>query len=435
MARKVENTKVTSRSARATLPVRREPFWTVISPGCALGYRKGSKSGTWIARFRDETGKQHYDALAAADDAMDPNGETILSFAQAQEAARASFVRKLKAIRGEVREGPYSVKSALDDYFTDRERRASKGIAADRSAANARIVPALGARDVNKLTTKQIRDWHSAVASAPKLVRSKSGATERATKPLDNEDGDAVRARRSTANRLLTILKAALNHAFREGDALSDEVWRKVKPFREVDVAVVRFLKPTEIVNLVAACDEGFRDLVRGALLTGARYGELIRMEVGDFSANAGTVTIRVSKSGKPRHIALNAEGVKFFSRIVADRARVALMFARANGEAWAASHQQRPLAEASKKAGIRPAPTFHILRHTYASTLAMEGVPIGVIAAQLGHADTRITEKHYAHLSPNYVAEAIRAGLPRFGIADDDEGVAILTVRAFKVS
>jgi hypothetical protein len=40
-------------------------------------------------------------------------------------------------------------------------------------------------------------------------------------------------------------------------------------------------------------------------------------------------------------------------------------------------------------------------LRHTYASALAMQGVPMAVIAAQLGHSDTRMTEKHCAHLAP----------------------------------
>jgi integrase len=63
--------------------------------------------------------------------------------------------------------------------------------------------------------------------------------------------------------------------------------------------------------------------------------------------------------------------------------------------KALGASHQQRPLAEAVKRAKISPAPTFHILRHTHASLLAMRGVPMGVIAAQLGHRDTRMTEKH----------------------------------------
>jgi integrase len=75
-----------------------------------------------------------------------------------------------------------------------------------------------------------------------------------------------------------------------------------------------------------------------------------------------------------------------------------------------------RPLAEASRIALVDPATTFHVLRHTYGSSLATKGVPMGVIAAQLGHSDTRMTEKHYAHLSPNYVADKIRAALPALG-------------------
>jgi hypothetical protein len=43
----------------------------------------------------------------------------------------------------------------------------------------------------------------------------------------------------------------------------------------------------------------------------------------------------------------------------------------------------------------------------------------MGVIAAQLGHSDTRITERHYAHLSPNYVAETVRGALPPLGIVE----------------
>ena len=48
-----------------------------------------------------------------------------------------------------------------------------------------------------------------------------------------------------------------------------------------------------------------------------------------------------------------------------------------------------------------------------------MKGVPMAVIAAQLGHAGTRMTEKHYAHLSPSYVAETIRANFPNLGIVE----------------
>ena len=76
----------------------------------------------------------------------------------------------------------------------------------------------------------------------------------------------------------------------------------------------------------------------------------------------------------------------------------------------------------ACKNAKISPAVSFHILRHTHGSTLAMKGVPMGVIAKQLGHADTRMTEKHYAHLAPSYVADTIRASFPVMGIVAESK-------------
>jgi len=38
------------------------------------------------------------------------------------------------------------------------------------------------------------------------------------------------------------------------------------------------------------------------------------------------------------------------------------------------------------------------------------------VVAKNLGHADTRMVEKHYGHLAPSYVADEIRTKAPRFG-------------------
>ena len=70
---------------------------------------------------------------------------------------------------------------------------------------------------------------------------------------------------------------------------------------------------------------------------------------------------------------------------------------------------------EACGRANISPPVSFKALRTTYGSLLAGEGVPLQVIASALGHADTRITEKHYAHLMPSFVADTIRANLPTF--------------------
>ena len=49
-----------------------------------------------------------------------------------------------------------------------------------------------------------------------------------------------------------------------------------------------------------------------------------------------------------------------------------------------------------------------------------MAGVPLVVVAKNLGHSDTRMCEKHYAHLAPSYIADTIRAHAPRLGIAEE---------------
>ena len=74
------------------------------------------------------------------------------------------------------------------------------------------------------------------------------------------------------------------------------------------------------------------------------------------------------------------------------------------------------------------------MLRHTYASRLARAGTPMLAIAAQLGHADTRITARHYAHLAPDHVAVAVRAGFADFGLVSNDEG-AVTMLRPVRVS
>ena len=378
--------------------------------------------------MRGDDGTRHYTPLGAADDARDPDGITAFSFAQAQEAARAFFAQKGRELAGHTEPqpgGPYTVKMAVDAYFTARERRGSKSVRKDRYQAEARIIAQLGAVDASKLTAKRIRDWHQAAASAAKLVRTKKAAKQQ-TRAFDSKDPEEVRKRRATANRVLTILKAALNHAFQEGRIPVDEPWRRVKPFREVDTPVVHFLKAAECIRLVNACEPSFRNLVRGALVTGCRYGELTRMRAADFNAEAGTITVRVSKSGKPRHVVLNAEGQKLFATLTAGQAPQDLAFRRDDGDLWGASHQQRPLEEASRAAKLDPPATFHILRHTYASALAMRGAPMGVIAAQLGHSDTRMTEKHYAHLAPSYIADTVRAALPGFGILGETNVVPL---------
>jgi integrase len=430
MARTVRNPKIDTRTARRKLVERREPYWTVLSAGCALGYRRGVKGGTWIGRFRDDENHQHYVPLGAADDARDADGISVFSFAQAQERARSWFGQKAREQAGDLvpLNRPYTVADALADYRTDYLRRGGKAVDRVDSSVDAWIKLELGAVELAKLTRARIMAWHQKVAETPARLRTKPGADQkyRAT----DRSPDTVRRRRSTANRVLTILKATLNHAHREGKCASDDAWRTVRAFREVDSARLRYLTDDEARRLTNACSPDFRDLVTGALLTGCRYGELAAMAVDDFNADAGTLRVSASKSGKPRHVVLTQEGRDFIAQLVIGKSANTRLFLRGNGKRWSKSEQQRPLSAACAAARIDPPVNFHSLRHTYASRLAMRGAPLAVIAKQLGHADTRMVEKHYGHLAPSYVADTVRAAFGSLGFLEPSNVVPIATSR-----
>src|SRR4029450_9411859 len=148
--------------------------------------------------------------------------------------------------------------------------------------------------------------------------------------------------RKPAPNRIYNVLQAALNFAWREGKAPSDDAWRKVERFQDVDAPVVRYLTEAECVRLVNACPGDFRQLVRAALLTGCRYSELTALRCADFSADAGTLLVRTSKSGKARHVVLTEEAQRFFADATAGRPGEAVMFVLAKGEPLQACRNTR---------------------------------------------------------------------------------------------
>ena len=118
-----------------------------------------------------------------------------------------------------------------------------------------------------------------------------------------------------------------------------------------------------------------------------------------------------------------------FFRGVTAGRDGAELVFATKTGGAWTKSAQTRPMANACRNAKISPPIGFHGLRHTWASLAAMNGVPLLVVAKNLGQPDTRMVEKHYGHLAPSYVADAIRAGAPRFGTVEPNNIASVRRV------
>ena len=432
MARTLLDAKLDSRASRQRLKLRREPYWRTISEGLAIGYRKGSKGGTWIARhYTSEHGRRFY-SIGTADDVADADGTHILSFAQAQEAGRKWFSDLARRDDGEISSEGYTVANAMADYVTAYKRRGGKALYRMQSNINAHINPTLGDKLLTKLTRRQMEAWLDGIAATDPRKRTKQGA-EQQYRTITEANEEALRRRRNSANRVLNILKAALNLAHQNRRALNRDAWEAVKPYREVDSPKIRYLSDDEARRLMNACADDMRMIATGALLSGARYGELAALTVANFNTDSGTLHIQRSKSGKPRYIVLTDEGRTFFADMVTGKKGDTLIFLRASGAKWKHADQYRPIQDACKAANIFPAIGFHILRHTYGSRLAMQGVPMAVIAAQLGHADTRMTEKHYAHLAPSYVAETVRAAFTDMGLNKENK-IQTLALKTAKI-
>jgi integrase len=416
MARKVHDKALDSREARRRLKIRGKPYYRAIERGLHLGYRRlgDGQAGTWVARHY--IGDQQYEIsrIGIADDNSDADGAAILDFWQAQAAARKAMVERAHGAHG--KHGPITVADAMDAYIDYLDHNKKSGADA-RYRDRALIRPPLGDIEIAKLTADELRGWMGTLARTPARLRTRAGLKQRHA-ALDTND--AKRRRKVTANRMLITLKAALNMAWREGKVASNAEWSRVKPFESVNTARIRYLSVAEAKRLINACDSDFRLLVQAALETGCRLGELVALEVQDFNPDAGTLAIRQSKSGKSRHVVLTEEGAAFFKQLCAGRAGHTTMLLRADGQPWGRSQQGLLMSAACARAKITPAINFHGLRHTWASLAVMNGMPLMVVAKNLGHRDTRMVEVHYGHLAPNFITDAVREHAPRFGFELD---------------
>lgn len=432
MAKTKRTADLDSWNKRKRLEVGKEHVST-LSEGCYLIYRrpKNGANGTWQARWRDpKTGDwspRH--KLGAADDVLKADGIAVLTWEQVKAKSGEWFQAQarrahLLATGQHIPDGPLTVRHAVDGLKADIRRRGRPGETVE-SYARTRILPVFGDVEIENLTRKRIMDWHEAIANSPRWKTGQKFSAAQEAWEADPTD-EQKRARKNTANRILAVLKKALNLLVDEGTWLGATPWRDVKPFLGVSVARPRFLTPDEQRRLVDACAPDFQCMVIAALHTGSRYGPLCRLRVRDFSPDSATVYIARDKGkGKDtaRHVHLSPRGVKWFKAQVKGKSPNDLVFTRASSkrtlrkdaeDSWSPSDQALPMKLACKAAGIEPPITFHGLRHTYASDLVRNGAHLKYVAEQLGHVDTRMCEKFYTHLAKDALAETIREKGPK---------------------
>jgi integrase len=383
MAKSIRSNPLENRTNRLKLPVAWKPTFVKIGPGLSLGYRRNQTAGTWVLRIADGKGGMTTRAIGHADDFEPANGQTFLTYFQAQDKARGRASQPI-AIK------PLTVQEATDNYLAVLETKNRRTAYDTKLRLQKHFLPIFADKLVTALTKTMLEKWLSGLV-----------------------DKDNERASKDTANRILTMVKALLNHAVQDQTygIKDDSAWRWVKPFKQV--AQPRSIRYTveDVVKIVASApDQSTANLIKAAFLTGARYGEIIAATVSSVDIPNRTWTVN-GKTGS-RTVRLQQAAVDFLAGLIEGRTGDEYVFTMANGCRWKPSDQTRPFKAALLAAGLPVDGSMYALRHSYISASIENGMPLNTIAKNCG-TSVRMIEKTYAHILGEAEQAFVEAGAP----------------------
>ncbi|RUR43331.1 tyrosine-type recombinase/integrase [Vreelandella populi] len=217
----------------------------------------------------------------------------------------------------------------------------------------------------------------------------------------------------ATINRELSILSAMINHAIEQLE------WPMSNPVRgrklKEPEGRVRWITHADADRLVASAKtqrngERLADFILLGLHTGARMNELLKMSWSrvDFDNALLHLEGEDTKSAKRRSIPLNDIAMASLKRrwiwVANTCPQSEWVFAKADGERL--GNLREGFKSACKSARITNF-RIHDLRHTCASWMVSEGVPLLDVKEVLGHSTIKMTEK-YAHLAPHRARDAV---------------------------
>lgn len=267
-----------------------------------------------------------------------------------------------------------------------------------------------------------------------RVLASLTGADARSYIAQRQADGMSA----ATINKEMGLLRTAIHWAQQELE------WEIPNPFvgrklRE-PAGRTRWLSPAEALALVHAAEqipraEHLPDFIRLGLYTGMRPGELLHLEWNrvDLSRHLVYLGAGDQKNGKVSSVPLNQPARE--ALIVRARFRAthcpAAPWVFCNHEGQRIASIKKSFASAVRRAGLEDTHP-HDLRRTFGSWLVQAGVSIQAVSALLRHSDIRITDRVYAHLSPESLREAVavlNAGEPvsRLGFTLPRENVKVL--------
>lgn len=370
---------IDSKTKRDRLTTRREPYWAVLQKGAAIGYRKlENGNGTWIARWRDDEGKQKYRALGEFDD-----------FDTAAKLGR----EWVTSCEGGVTHKATTVKEACEAYVNALKAEGRKDTAKDAEGRFTRLVyfASIGKLAIDKLKTSNIQKWMNDQID-------------------DDEDADDEDIRRSkdSANRNLATLKAALNMAMHNRLVATDAGWKTVRAFAKVGAQRRdAFLSMEQRKALLDSCTDDLKVLVKAMLLTGARPGELAKLNANDYDKHLGCITL-TGKTG-PRTVALSTAATGFFSEAAKDKIGATPMLTTSYGQRWNKDGWKKVFKEAVTAAKLPDTVVLYSLRHTAISEMILAGMD-SFIVAKLAGTSVAMIESNYGHLRHTVVTAKLDA-------------------------
>jgi integrase len=197
----------------------------------------------------------------------------------------------------------------------------------------------------------------------------------------------------STVNRELALLKRMFNLAITWDLYSGLNPVRKVKFFREFNNRL-RILNPEEEEKLLRYAIPYLQDLIRFALNTGLRIGEIFSLRWSHVDLPREILNVFASKTQTFREIPINAETRKVLEAWMLNKKNEGVFYNPQTGKPFV--DLKTGFALACEKAGISDV-TWHTLRHTFASRLVNNGVDIVTVKELLGHSSISVTMR-YAH-------------------------------------
>jgi integrase len=236
----------------------------------------------------------------------------------------------------------------------------------------------------------------------------------------------------ATYNRYRAILSGAFRFAIKRGKAQTNPV--RETAHRKENNARVRYLTDKEEKRLMnyarANCPEREAEILT-ALHSGLRRSEQYRTaQVPDgglkwehVNPRASIIRLPRSKAERPREIPINSVLRKALLSV--SRTTSPYVFEGTDPNKW--------FVEVCREAKVKDF-HWHDLRHTFASRLAMAGVPIRAIADLMGHTQVQTTAR-YAHLAPGYPAEAVEKLVAPIPTTQEDQTDTAIDTEVLELS